>query len=469
MSGLFTSLNGSVRALNAQSRGIEIAGKNLANVNNTAYSRQRVLYGDRGTVQMSDGAQSLGLEALGVQQLRDGLLDRQLLREISLSASVSSQQKGYQRAQAGLAEGISSASSASGASNTTGLGATLSDFFSAFQGLASSPTDSGVRQTLLQKAAILTDGFNRTDARLAQVQSDLDTQIASDVTVVNNLLQTIATLNDQIGRVEIGNPGSAVDLRDQRQAKLEELATKIPIEVREATDGQVQVVMKDLARSDVLLVDLAVVTGPVTFTGTSLTAGGAGVEVALASGSIFGAIEASGGAIQALRSALDGMARQLVTSVNAAYNPTAVAGGDFFDAAGTQARSISLAPGLSAAGIRAGVGAAGDNSIALAVAAIAVRSFSTAAGDHLDGTIQEFYASAVSSLGQALSTANANVESQTSVERLVRSQRDSVSGVSLDEEMADLVRYQRAYQAASRVFSIIDDLLNNIVNGLGRG
>ena len=78
----------------------------------------------------------------------------------------------------------------------------------------------GVRQTLLQNANILTDRINETDSRLAQVQSDLNAQINTDVGSSNTLLTTIADLNTQISRVEIGNPGSAVDLRDQREANL---------------------------------------------------------------------------------------------------------------------------------------------------------------------------------------------------------------------------------------------------------
>lgn len=464
MSGLFSTLHASVQALNAQSRGLETAGKNLANVNNAHYARQRVLYGDRGTVQLPDGAQSLGLEALGIQQVRDALLDQQVLREVSLSATVSAEQQGYQRAQASLGESITSASAVSGAANTIGIGAALSDFFNAFRSFAVNPTDAGERQTLLQKAAILTDDFNRTDTRLAQVQTDLDAQINGDVATVNGLLQDIAGLNAQIGRVETSNPGSAVDLRDQRQARLEELAAKVPVEVRPAANGQIQVVMKDAANADVLLVDNAAVTGPVAFTGTGLTAGG--TPLAFTSGSIHGALAARDGAVQQLRSDLNRLARQLVTAVNAAYNPAAT-GADFFNPAGTSAGTIRVAAGLTPAGLAAGTGAAGDNAIALAVAAVAHRVFSTAGGDVLDGTLGGFYSGAVSNLGQALATANSHVENQTGVEKLVRAQRDAVSGVSLDEEMADLVKYQRAFQASSRVFSVIDELLDNIVNRMG--
>lgn len=471
MSGLFSTLGSSVKALNAHSRAIEVAGKNLANVNNTSYARQRVIYGDRGTIVTAEGAQSLGLEALAVQQLRDALLDRQVMRETALKGSFEAEQDILGRAQAGLGQSIDRSQSATATgsnASTGGLAAAIDDFFNAFQSFAARPTDVGERQTLLQKAAILTDRFQQTDARLAQVQSDVDTSIATDVDDVNRLLTTIADLNAQIGRIEVGAPGTAIDLRDQRQAKLEELAAKLPIEVRNSTDGQIQVVMKDAANADVVLVDRAAVLGSVAFDGTNITGGAAATTLVFSSGKIFGQLNARDGAVQDLRDSLDAMAQQFVASVNAAYNPTAIPGGDFFGAGGTTAATISLQAGLTAATLRAGTGAAGDNSIALAVAAIANQSFSTGAGDAIDGTLSQFFSRSVSNLGQALASANSRVEDQTNIANLVKSQRDSVSGVSLDEEMADLVRFQRAFQASSRVFSVVDDLLDTVVNRLGR-
>jgi flagellar hook-associated protein 1 FlgK len=467
MSGLFASLNTTVKALNAHSRSVDLAGRNLANVNNPAYARQRVILGDRGTVITADGAQSLGIEAMGVQQLRDALLDRQVSREISLKEAYTAEQQGYSRAQAGLGQTVGAAGALDG-SSSSGLDASLNDFFNAFQALAARPTDVGERQTLLQKAGILTDRLQLTDARLAQVQGDLNAQVSSDVDDANRLLQTVADLNAQIARVEIGHPGAAVDLRDQRQARLEELAAKLPVNVTLTGAGVLQVSMKDATNADVLLVDGSAVTGPVAFTGTGLTGGASATALVANSGSIAGALTARDGAVQQLRDHLDLIAGQLVSSVNAAYNPAGTPGADFFDPAGTTAGTIAIQSGVTATTLRAGTGSAGDNTIALAVAGIANRNFSTAAGDAFDGTITQFYSSSVSNLGQALAGANARVEDQNRIEQLVRSQRDAVSGVSLDEEMADLVKYQRAFQASSRVFTVIDDLLDTVVNRLGR-
>ena len=469
MSGLYSSINSSVKAMTAHSRAIEIAGKNLANVNNPAYARQRVIYGDRGTVVTPYGAESLGLEALAVQQIREALLDRQVMREIGLKSSFEAEQRGYQRAQAGLGQGIDRAAAAAEASGAgdNGLSGAIDGFFNAFHGLAARPTDDGERQTLLQKAGILTDRFRLADTRLAQTQADLNAEVSNDVAEINRLLTTIAELNGQIGRFEINAPGTAIDLRDQRQARLEELAAKIPVEVRDTASGQFQVLAKDGGGADILLVDRTSVPGPVAFNGTQITGGSPATAIELSSGSIKGSLTARDGAIQTLRDDLDKLAQQFVTSVNAAYNPTGTTG-DFFVSTGVTAGTIGVVSTITAATLKTSDGGpAGDNSVALAVAQLATQTFSVAGGDQIDGSFSGFFSKTVSKLGQALAGANSRVDDQTNIERLIRSQRDSVSGVSLDEEVADLMKFQRAFQASSRVFNVLDDLLDLVVNRLG--
>jgi flagellar hook-associated protein 1 len=470
VAGLYASINTTVKALTAHSRALELTGKNLANVNNPAYARQRVIYGDRGMIETPAGPESLGLEAMGVQQLRDTLLDRQVVREIGLKSAFEAEQSGYSRAQAGLGESINRATgvNAAGATGGNGLSAAIDDFFNAFQGFAARPTDDGERQTLLQKTGILTDRFQLADTRLARVQSDLDSVVSNDVAEINRLVDAIAELNVQIGRFELNRPGAAIDLRDQRQARLEELAAKLPIDYSELSNGQLQLVTKDGTGGNIPLIVGPNVQGTVTFDGTNISAGSPATVVGLSSGSIYGALAARDGAVQTLRDELDALASQFVAAVNAAYNPTCLTG-NFFAAGGVTAATLALDSSVTTATLKASDGgAAGDNTVALAVAALAHRAFSTAGGDAIDGTFSSFFGQSVIKLGEALSTANSRVDDQANIERLVRGQRDSVSGVSLDEEMADLVKYQRSFQASSRVFNVLDELLDGVVNRLGR-
>jgi len=471
MSGLFGALSNGVKALSAQSRAIETAGRNLANVNNADYARQRIVFGDRGTVQTPLGAQSLGIEALQIQQLRDTLLDRQVVREKSLLASYEAQQAAYQKAQASLGQTIDRAGetdTSGAASSGTGIAESISDFFNAFQSFAARPTDPGEKQTLIQKAGVLADRIKLSDTRLSELQSDLSYQAANDIQDANRLLATIADLNSQIGRFEINSPGSAVDMRDQRQALLEQLGKKISIETQPdpAGSGQMQVFTRDGSGNPVMLVDLANVTGSLSLNGSTVTGGNPPVALALTGGSVQGAILARDTGVQELRDSLDALSRQLVIAVNDAYAPS---GGSFFDPAGLSAGTISVAAGLNASTLRATTptGAAGDNDIATAVANLANKSFSTAGGDAIDGTFSQYFSTTVANFGQALSTANARVTEQANIETLVRTQRDAVSGVSLDEELTDLMKFQRSFQASSRVINVIDELLDTVVNRLG--
>lgn len=470
MSGLVSSLNQAVRSLNAQSRGVETAGRNLANVNNADYARQRVLFGDRGTVLTPQGAQSLGLEARAVQQIRDDLLDRQLGRELSRTASIEAENSAYAKGQAALGESIDRTESTDEtAASGQGLSVVLTEFFNTFQAFAARPTDLGERQNLVQRAEILAERFRVTDSRLAQVQDDLGVQIAADVEDANRLLSTIANLNGQIGRFEINAPGSAADLRDQRQAAIEKLAAKIGAETRpSATEtGQLDVFVRDALGDPVVLVDRATLPSPLAYDGAQIVAGAA--PVTLSGGSVQGLFNARAGAMQTLRDRIDAFATQLAESVNGAYNPTGATGDFFVLDPAAPAAGLRLAAGITPATLKASDGgAAADNTLALAVSRLTGRAFSTAAGDRIDGTFAQFYSGVVSDFGRTVSGAEGRLDDQSGIEDLVRQQRQSVSGVSLDEEMTDLMKYQRAFQASSRVINVIDQLLDTVVNGLIR-
>jgi flagellar hook-associated protein 1 FlgK len=472
MSGLFATLNASASALQAHALAVEITGKNLANANNASYARQTVSYATGATVVTEQGAQSLGLAA-NITQIRDTLLDRQVLRETSLSSYSGTLQQALQRAQAGLGQTLSSAASTDGISTVTtdtGLGAALDDFFNSFQALAATPTEAGAKQAVLASADTLASRLQQADATLAQGQADLGTKVASDVSDANSLLHTLADLNTQIVRIEANAPGSAVDLRDQRQDALEKLAALLPVSVTDAGDGAIQVSATG-GSGPVVLVDHGAVNGTVAVSGsgTQITAGSPATALALASGSIQGALDARDGALQTLRDQFDQLASQVVSSVNALYNPSGSTG-DFFTAGGTTAATLSVSSSLTAATLRAGAagGAAGDNSVALALGRLAGTKFSVSGGAALDGTMGAFFSSSIAQFGQALASANANVSNQSAIETLVRGQRDSVSGVNLDEETANLLKYQRAFEASSRVLQTVDEMLDQIINQLGR-
>ncbi len=469
---LFGDLNNAAQALSTHSQGVALAGKNLANATNPAYARQRLILGDLGTVQTPTGPQSMGIQALGIVQIRDQYLDAELTREISTTALYQAQQYNLAKAQIDLGVQVNRTTDSSAigdtSQTTTGIGSALNNFFGGFQEVSANPTDAGAKQVLLQQAGTLVSQFNTTDSRLAALQNDITTQIGADVNSVNGILKSIADLNSQIQRLEITSPGAAVDLRDQRQGKLEELAQYINFSAQEVpgSHGQIQITTYDGASNPIVLVDKAAAS-TISFDGTGFTTGSPAVTLAFQGGALKGALDVRDGAIQQLRDDIQATAAQFAQAVNDAYNPTGTTG-NFFKIPPSNG-IIELDPTLNVSTLKTTDGGnAGGNELALAVAQLATKQFSTAGGDLINGTIGGHFAQTVSGFGQTLASVNDRVDSESILLQAVRNHRDSISGVSQDEELTDLMKYQRAFQASSRVINIVDNLLDVVVNGLIR-
>jgi flagellar hook-associated protein 1 FlgK len=473
MAGLLGDLINASKALAAQQAGVQVAGRNIANVNTVGYARQRVILGDRTVVQTAQGSEGTGVEALGVKQIRDALLDTQVTRESSQTALLTAMKSAYEKAQSALGEQIDrsadAASIGSASSASTGLASAMNDFFNAFDAVAASPNEAGAKQVLLQKADTLVSKFNAVDQRLSNLQTDLGTQIGADTTTANGLLQQIADLNKEIQSAELGAPNSALDLRDQRQLRLEELSKYMNFTATTAvgSGGQIQITTKDTTGADVLLVDKGNVLGSLAFNGTQFTGGSAGATLALTGGSLPGNLNARDGVVQQLRDDVKRTADQLASAVNGAYNPTA-ATGNFFKIPPASGL-MQLDPALTYSTLKTtDTGNSGANELALAVAELAQKKFSTAGGDLIDGRIGDFHTRVATGLGQQISSTNSKLADQTLIEKMVGQQRDSVSGVSMDEEVSDLMRFQRAFQASSRVIGVIDSMLETLINTVGR-
>ena len=213
---------------------IQITGRNLANVNNPLYARQRAIMGDRYVEQTPTGPQGSGVEVLQVQQLRDAFLDSQVIRQSSDTGSLAAQKAILSNLELVLGGQLSSASSPSSVTDTvnsaTGIGTALDNFFNSFAALAANPADIPSRSAALVAAQTLADRINQVDQNLASSQVDQEQQIVADVKTANNLLADIAQLNGEIRKVDDGN-GGASDLIDQRQAKLEQLAGLIKVDI----------------------------------------------------------------------------------------------------------------------------------------------------------------------------------------------------------------------------------------------
>lgn len=461
MAGLLGSILYSGQALAAQQAGLQTTGKNIANVNSPGYARQRV----------NLSAQSPGgVQVSGIQSLRDRYLDAQVASEGSVTSMLQSKYDSLSRAQAGLGETVDTAGSAGAVGDSTsgtGISGTLTTFFNSIQAFSANPTSVTQKQVLLQSAAGLSTALNSADGNLAAEQQGETARVGGDVTDANGLLKNIADLNQQISTAEAGNPGSAMDLRDQRQSAIEALSQKMDVQVSTSPDypNQVVVSARGANGASVPLVDKSTVVGALSFDGNQIssTTNGQATVLSVSGGSIAGELQARDSTLATLRANLKTLAGQLTTSVNAAYNPGGT-GANFFSAAPAAGSLLQIDPATTATTVHAGsTGDAGANDIALAMAAVGTKTFSTSGGDGLNGTLGGYYSGAVTSFGAQISGVDNQITDQGLISQQIGNQRDSVSAVSVDEETTNLLQYQKAYQASSKVISVINTMMDDVL------
>jgi len=474
MAGLITDLHQAAQALGAQQIGLQVTSNNLANTNNASYARQSVELGSPGEMETTVGEVSMGVGAVGIQQARNPFLDSQVVQELAQTSSLQTQDTQLTQAQSYLGEQVNSSADTSSIDNTSqttsGISSAMNNFFDAFSNLATSPTDAGAQQTVVQTAGTLADTINTADSQLQSLQGDITTQINQDVGSANKLLQGIAALNGQIQNYTVQNPNSTPnDLIDQRQADLEQLAgyMNVSTSVIPDSNGQIQVTALDANSNPVTLVTkTSVEGGGIAFTGTGFTGGTPTTTLALTGGSLQGNLTASSGAIQTLRNNLATTASQLTAAVNNAYNPTGT-GNNFFQSTPSSGNLITVDPTLNASTLKStNTGNSGANELALAVSQVQSQTYSTSNGDLINGTIGGFYSQAVTGIGESVDGVESQLTDQTAVQSMVEQQRNSVSGVNQDEELTNLMTYQSAYQAQARVMTTVDDCLDIICNGL---
>lgn len=473
MPGLFGTLELGQRSLQVQQQGVAVTGNNLANVNQPGYARQRLQVEASPPVTIAHISLGTGVQVVGVQQLRSAILDQQMQAELSVHSSLDAQQQVLQNVQAYLGQTLAgqAASSAgtSGAQNSGGpnaLAGDLTALFSAFQGVATQPASLDARQNLVLQAQDLARGFNQIDQRFTKLRSDLNQSLQADVDSANLVLARIAQLNIQITQTEAGAPGSANDLRDSRQQQLEELAKLVKLDTHEDANGAVEISIAGTTLvSGQQVADRLEAYDPGNGNyGVRTKIGTA--PLAITGGSLHGIMDARDTTLADLQRKLDTLANTLITQVNAVHTPgfglNGTTGAVFFTgtSAGTIAVNQRLADDPSLVQASSINGAGGDNKIALALANLATTG-QAALGNQ---TFSQSYTQAVAAMGQSLATVNSQLDDQQKVENLLTQQRDAVSGVSMDEEMTNLMKYQKAYEASAHLVSIVNQMLDTVLN-----
>jgi flagellar hook-associated protein 1 len=459
MGTLTSLLDISREALLADQAALNVTASNVANQNTAGYTNEVVSFQAADAVTLSGATYGAGVTASSVSQ-RDRVLEQRVQQQTQTQAQSGALQSALQQVQ-----NIFGLSSTSTSASSTQLGTDINSFFSSLSALSSNPSDTATRQSVLSAANTLAGDFNSTANQLAQVSSSLNQQVVGDVNQVNSLTTTVASLNAQIA--SISPNADAGTLEDQRQLAIAQLSKLVGLDQIATPQNGITLTTSGGA---------VLVSGSQSFAVSTTQVGGntdvlAGnppqnVTSNLTGGDLGGVLQARDTELPAYSSALDSLAYGIGTQVNqqnelgvdSSGNP----GQAIFTLPASQvgaAASIQLLPtdpGAIAAA-KAGEGsAANDNATALANLSTAnvVRS-QTASG---------FLASFLGQIGSDTAGATTSNTAQQAMLTQLTTQRDSLSGVSLDQEAANLTQYQRSYQAASQVFNIVDALMAGAIN-----
>jgi flagellar hook-associated protein 1 FlgK len=443
ISGLYTALSG----MNAQRRVLDVTAHNVANQATEGFHRQRVELKPVGIASVAavfagPDARVGGVEVNGVIRIVDQLAESRYLHESAAKGGTETLRANLDQLERAFPE-----------PSDDGLAAQLDDFWGAWSDLASRPGDSSTRTQLLERSQTLVDSLHRASSDLDQLTVASQNEIVGLAVEANDLATRIAQLNKAI----IGSSNTANDLQDQRDLLIRELSTLTGAVPRPMDNGQV----------DVYIGGRAIVSGPYTQpldgSGGVLRWAGDGSAVVAPPSRAAALAQTINDVVPRYRSLLDGVASQLVSAVNAVhttgYDQVGATGWNFFDPTATSAATISLStdvigqPGRIAAGapVFPGPTAPGplDGENARAMTAIAAGATGP----------DSIYRSLVSGLGVEVRSAHRRDSIQDQVTASAEADVASVGGVSLDEEMANLVAAQRAYEASARVLTTVDSLL----------
>ncbi len=445
-----------VTAMRTQQEALDVTAHNIANANTEGYSRQRAVFSQRDPLRTPDGVFGTGVRTVNVQVVRDTWLDASYRREQGAAAEHETRSGLLARVETLLAE-----------PSETGLSSSIDAYFSAWSEAATGPTSSVARMALRDAGSNLAGHLRSMAGELDRRRQETEERILQTVQRVNDISEEIAELNRRIVSDEAGGL-TAGDLRDVRARAVDELSRLVPVQVTHRENGSIGVLV-----SGVSLVDGSATKAlEVRNSGGTFSVGLEGHSGTLPdlSGQVGGLLTLLNVDLPDLRSRLDDLAEALVTEVNAIHqtgtNAAGATGVDFFDPAATTASSISLSAAVEADAQAIAVGTAdalgnyrgGANDVALELAAL--RDEPVAA---LGATFGEHFRELASDVGLEVRASRDQARVHGTLADQAETRRSSYSGVSTDEELVNLIRFQSAYAAAARVITTADEVLESLL------
>ncbi|WMT19806.1 flagellar hook-associated protein FlgK [Parageobacillus toebii] len=524
MRSTFHGLEVAKRGMFTQQSALYVTGHNIANANTPGYSRQRVNFVQTEPYPPASmnrpqipGQMGTGVTAGSVQRIRDSFLDYQYRNEAN--------KLGYWSTRS---EAIAKMEDIMNEPSEFGLGKAMTQFWESLQDLSVNPENEGARAVVRQRGVAVAESFNYLYNSLSQIRTDLGQEIKTGLLEVNSILKQISELNDQIKAIE-PNGYLPNDLYDKRDALVDELSKFFHVQVEPVPSGgnaldiaegiyEISLVNQDGSTVKIVTKDgyskLSVdppvdsVNDPTNPNGfvSGVKIEGSAISISpdiLASGKIKSLIESYGygsdqnnvkGYYPDMLADLDKMAYTFATMFNAqhreGYDLNNSNGVDFFEmnvsdnttgkgaAASIKVSDVIMSDlGKIAASSKSGESGNGNNALYLSMikdvqitngsAALPSGSGTTVSVPITGGTVQTFYQGLIGKIGVDGQQAERMKTNAETLATSVDNNRQSVSSVSLDEEMTNMIKFQHAYNAAARMITAIDEMLDKIINNMG--
>ena len=440
----FFGIETTLRGLRAQQEALDVTSHNIANANTEGYSRQQAVFSASDPLQVVDGARLSTLASMGTgvdvqsyQRIRNQFLDLQYRAQNMVLGQ-----------QTATSDAMSQIETALQEPGSNGIASQLSKFWSAWSDVANDPSSTAAKQALVDQASTLVDSLHGLDSALTSFATQASaeyTSLTQPGGEIDQDAKELASLNQAI-KTAVSAGDHPNDLMDKRDQLLDKLSALGQVSVTDLGNGSISVSFGDAASP---LVNDTTVTWPQTLNNAG--------PPPTSSGGKLGALNdlfTSGGTIDSLRSDLNGVASDLATKVNAIHNLGGASGLDFFTVG---------APGTEAATIAVNVTA----STVVTNSPGQYSDVATAIANLRGQTTDKLYSTFVTRVGSMAQNATRQQSTAQALVNSVDSSRQSTSGVSMDEEMTNMVRFQRAYQASARAMTTMDQMLDTLINRTG--
>jgi flagellar hook-associated protein 1 len=474
----FSSLEIGKRALIAQKFGLDVTSNNIANVNTTGYSRRSTTISETTPQKTSSGYVGTGAIADNLRTFREEYFDKEIRKNLSLQSGYSTDQTIIDKAESILAEPTDS-----------GIGEVFQDFVNSFEDIANNPQDLGLREVALEKAKTLVERLNTTADSLDETRKDVYQDLGLNVDKVNNLLQQAASLNKNVALSNAQTDTGSQTYVDDRENVLEELAKLTGATVTQESNGQVNAYINGvnvLTGENYSKIQLQETVNPVSGERTAVLSktdldGNNPITLAPTSSEMASQLKGYNSLLDpqdssaefSIYSKLNDFTDAIVKNVNAITvsgfglddTGTTSPGRTFFEptTGSATASNISINSEILTSSrnipISSAAGEAGNNDIALKIARL-----STDSNFIEKQNPTEYYSNLLGKVGTLATEALNGKNTIDVVAEQLESQRQAVIGVDTDEEAVNLIKFQKAFEAASKVVNVTNELLSTIIN-----